>query len=192
MIRQVSSSVGAYCNAPLLLILFIFISSCFSGGLDKRGSVTGYHNGIVLTEGGKFRVGALPPYWKETSFSYRSIFFSHASLQASISVDAFCKGSFDDAPLPVLSSQLSYGLGAAKKIKEQRLMLDGHEALRRVVSGTMDGAAVQLDSVVLKMNECVFDFIYTSNPSAYSEGVRDFEGFYGGFQYITGPPINSL
>ncbi len=171
----------------ILFLLPLVATNCFGGGVDKRGSVTGYRNGLVLTEGGKFQVGFLPPYWKVTPFSYRSIFFIHASLSSSISVDAFCKGSFDDAPLPLLSHQLSYGLGNLKEMKKQNLKLNGRDAFRQVVSGTMDGAPIMLDTVVLKMNECIFDFIYTSLPKNYSAGVRDFESLYNGFKYITGP-----
>ena len=171
----------------LLFVPSLIVAGCFGGGVDKSGSVTGYRNGIVLTQGGKFQIGLLPPYWKVIPLSYRAILFSHSSLGSSISVDAFCKGSFDDAPLNLLSHQLFYGLGAFKNIRQEKLMLDEREALRAVVSGTMDGVPVILDSVVLKMNECVFDFVYTAFPKNYSNGVRDFEGLYKGFKYITGP-----
>lgn len=174
----------------LAMFLFFQALSCFGGGVDKRGSVTGYRNATVLTEGGSFRVGSLPSTWQKTPFSYRAILFTHWQAQASISVDAFCKGSADDGPLTLLARQLFYGLSNQRIHLQKKLRLDGREAVRSVVSGALDGADVTMDAVVLKMNECVFDFVYTSNPRDYKLGVHDFENFYEGFHYISGPPLH--
>lgn len=171
----------------ILLFLVFFFFSCFGGGVEKRGSVKSYRNGLVMTEGGRFRVGPLPAEWKRTSFSYRAILFNHAEKNRTITVSAFCKGSFDDAPLQVLTNQLLYNVTGQKQRTRKSLMLDGREALRTVVAGRVDGALVMLDAVALKMNECVFDFVYVSQPEDYESGVSDFEGFYGGFKYLQGP-----
>ncbi|MBI4412713.1 MAG: hypothetical protein HY541_09565 [Deltaproteobacteria bacterium] len=185
----------------IFLLLAFAVSSCF-GGVEKRGSVKGYKSGtgrtgsagrafgIVATEGGSFRVGSLPAEWIRKNFSYRAILFTHAQKNRTITVDAFCKGSFDDAPLKVLTNQLLYNVTAQKQRMQKDLMLDGREALRTVVSGKVDGASVILDTVVLKMNECVFDFVYVSQPGDYEGGRFDFENFYRGFKYIRGPEID--
>lgn len=173
-----------------LLLLLISLSGCFGGGVDKRGSVIGYRKGVVKTEGGHFRVGILPSTWKRKKLSYRAILFTNKIHNSSIGVDAFCKGSFDDAPLNVLTNQLFYGMTDQKKPVQKDVVLDGREALRTTIKGKIDGADVVLDVVVLKMNECVFDFQYVSRPDDYKEGVSDFETFYGGFQYIKGPRID--
>ncbi len=170
--------------------LILFLSSCFGGGVDKRGSVTGYRNGVVQTEGGSFRIGLLPAGWIKKSFSYRAVLFVHQSLNASISVNSFCKGSFDDGPLEALSRQVFYGVAEQKIRRKQKLHLDGRDALRTILSGKVDGASVMLDGVVLKMNECVFDFVYSSVPDDYSAGAGDFENLVHGFHYISGPRID--
>lgn len=172
------------------LFLFFGLASCFGGGIDKRGSVKDYRDGVVLTEGGSFRVGALPGGWVRQSFKYRAVVFSHSSRGSSVSVDAFCKRSFDDAPLPILSNQLYYGMTEQTRRLRRNILVDGRQALRTVRSGRMDGILLYLDTVVFKANGCVFDFAYTATPKNYSFGISDFKNFVKGFHLIQGPRID--
>jgi len=174
----------------IILIFLIITAGCFGGGIDKRGSVRDYRDGIVLTKGGSFRVGILPSPWKRRPFKYKAVLFSHPTKGSSISIDSFCKRSFDDAPLNILSNQLYYGMTKQKWKSRHKIQLDEREALRTVRGGLMDGVPIVLDTVVLKTNQCVFDFAYTSTPGDYRSGVSDFEKFYGGFHYIKGPRID--
>lgn len=171
----------------LVLTLSIFIAGCF-GSVDIRGSVSSYENATVHTEGGgSFKVGELPHEWQRQDFEYRAIYFKHQTYPVAIEVDAFCKGSLDDGPLPILSNQLYYGMTKQHRLFRKSIVLDGREAIRTLVSGKMDGVVLHLDTVVVKKHGCLFDFAYISAPEDYDKGVRDFENFYQGFQYIQGP-----
>lgn len=174
----------------LLILLVGLLSHCFGGGIDKRGTVKGYRYGIVTTLGGSFRVGTLPSHWKRKSFRYRALLFAHNNLDASIEVQAFCKRAFDDGPLHLLTNQLHYGLTQERRIFQKKIRLDDREALRTVQRGQVDGSSIVLDSVVLKMNECVFDFVAVSVPEHYSRIKSDFEHFFNGFEYVSGPPVD--
>ena len=165
----------------------LLMTSCFGGGVDKKGSVTGYGSGVVATEGGSFRVGPLQSDWVRRPFGYKAILLVHRGKKSSIGVDAFCKRSFDDAPLTGLTRQLFYDLTDQRTLMQKGVELDGRQALRTTLSGRLDGASVMLDVVVLKMNECLFDFFYVSSPGQYADDVAHFESFYGGFQYVKGP-----
>lgn len=167
--------------------LLLLLSSCFGGGVDKKGSVSGYKSGVVVTEGGSFRVGPLPSDWVRRPFGYKAILFVHRTKRSSIGVDAFCKRSFDDAPLEVLTRQLFYDLTDQHTLAQREVQLDGRQALRTTLSGRLDGAPVMLDVVVLKMNECLFDFFYVSSPGQYADDVAQFESFTSGFKYVKGP-----
>ncbi|MBX7148680.1 hypothetical protein K1X76_06300 [bacterium] len=170
----------------VFLLIPLFITSCF-GGVDQRGSVKGFKHGLVQTEGGSFRVGKLGSNWKKDSFNYRAILFKNTQREASISVSSFCKQSFDDGPLETLARQTSYGMTEEKVRQLNAITVAGRDALRRVVQGKVDGLTVVLDTVTLKMNQCVFDFVYVSDPDSYALGTDDFEIFYSGFAYIQGP-----
>lgn len=167
----------------LPLYFFLTITACFGGRVDVGGSIQKYRNGTVYTEGGSFRVGQLPPTWDRKKLDYRVVLFVHKSLRASIGISSFCKEAADDAPLTVLSSQIRHGLTGQKMMRRESVLMGGREALRMVTEGKMDGAEIILDTVVLKMNECVFDFSYTAIPSDYHAGRADFESFFGGFRW---------
>ena len=173
------------CLSIIFLSLFIW-PACF-GAVDSRGSVKGFAHGLVQTEGGAFRVGKLSDSWKRESFGYKAIMFKHKERDASVSVSSFCKGSFDDAALSLLSDQALYGVTNQKNIRRTSIRLADREALRSVTNGRLDGVDLTIDTVTLKMNECVFDFVYVSKPDEYGLDKADFEKFYGGFQYVKGP-----
>lgn len=174
----------------LILLALGHLIACF-GKVDKRGSIKSYKNGLVTTEGGLFRVGLLPSSWKKQSWKYRAILFDHQTHDMSIGVDSFCKGAADDAPLEILNNQLFYGMTHQKDLLKKTIEMDGREAYRSRRVGEMDGVQVMMDAVVLKMNQCVFDFYYISRPAEHHLGLQAFEGFFRGFEYIKGPKLDS-
>ncbi len=169
-----------------LILFFILASSCF-GGVEKRGSVVSYQNGTVQTRGGSFQVGILPTDWNLTKFQYDAILFNRPNLQQSISVDSFCKSSADDAALNILTRQIIQGIQNEKITYQKTITLDGKEALHTLVKGVFEGSPINLETVVLRMNKCVFDFVYVTVPENYSDGALDFEKFYQGFHFVKGP-----
>ncbi|EKD41597.1 MAG: hypothetical protein ACD_73C00633G0001, partial [uncultured bacterium] len=169
--------------------MFLFIVSCFGGGVDKKGSVVKYKSGVVYTEGGAFSIGVPSAHWIKSPFRFRAILFKNQDFPASMSVSSFCRGSFDEAPLPILSKQAFYDLSNPQTLATKNVSLNGRAAIRVVKKGSLDGASLLLDIVTLKMNACVFDFILTSDQQHYKKIVGDFENFYGGFKYLHGPEI---
>jgi len=174
---------------PLILFCFLIFSHCF-GGVDNRGSVLKYNQGFVYTEGGKFRIGVPSGEWEKKSLRFRAIVFAHQARSATLSVDSFCKGSFDDAPLTSLADQLFYGMAKTQTIKHQDLKLEGRAAVKAQATGTVDGAPIRMEVVVLKMNACVFDFVYMATPEDFERDLDDFKRMYEGFHYLAGPPID--
>jgi len=176
-------------NICYLLTIIVLMSSCFGGGIDKKGSVLSYRSGIVTTEGGAFQIGTPTSQWVESPFRFKAILFKNQEYPASMSVSSFCRGSFDDAPLKVLSNQAFYDLSHQQELTRATLNIEGREALRVSKKGRLDGAPVVLDVVTLKMNACVFDFVLTSDESSYSNVKGDFNQMIEGFHYLKGPNI---
>jgi hypothetical protein len=163
--------------------LFLSLTHCF-GGVDKTGKVRSYVPGTVRTEKGFYNVGLLPESWQQDRLSpYRMIVFYNGGFKSSIETDAFCDDAFDDASLKVLTTHLHFDLVDRKIQKEKDLMLDNRGALRTVASGKVDGVPIVLDTVVLKKDNCLFDFVLVAQPDRYSGAVHDFETFFGGFRY---------
>lgn len=181
--------MSRFFHSILFFILFLSLTSCF-GKVDKAGSVYDYNEGRVMTKGGEFQIGKLGKEWERQKFSYRAILFQHKKTLSTISINSFCGNAFDDGPLELLSRQLFYGVTDQKVKLKKKINIDGREALRQSIKGEMDGAAVVLDTVVLKMNECVFDFVSVSHPKSYKKIVSDFESLFEGFRYIRGPKLD--
>lgn len=128
-------------------------------------------------------MGQLPDGWVRMKVSRRAISFYNESYKASISTDAFCGRSFSDRPLDALAGELSAVLAERETKWTEEMMLDGRGALRVFVEGKMDGVPVNMDIVVVKKDECNFDFVAVRPPNASQDVTFDFEGFFKAFQY---------
>ncbi len=172
-----------------LLPLFLF-SSCFLGGkLQNSGKVMGYSPGKVLTEKSSYEVGLLPAGWNRVHIPpYRTISFYNKKYRSTIETDAFCDESYDDASLKVLTTHLQFALTDKKVRLEKTFTLDQRGAYRSVVDGKVDGVLILLDTVVVKKDNCLFDFSLVAPPYHYENASDDFEIFFRGFKYQGGEP----
>ncbi|HBF11802.1 MAG TPA: hypothetical protein DDW49_00170 [Deltaproteobacteria bacterium] len=186
----------SYPLKPMLTILrrlvkcffvFFLLPACF-GKVDSLGSIARYNNGLVHTEGnGLFRVGVLPTPWQKQRFKYRALLFQNTRTNSSISLDVFCNGAFDDAPLAALTSQLFYGFTEFKNLEQKIVGLDQREALYTRVSAKLDGVSLALETVVLKKDSCVYDFVHTSKPVNFEKDKVDFSKFWKNFHTLKSP-----
>lgn len=167
-----------------IFVLLCLLPACFLRGPSNPGKVRSYAPGMVKTDKGYYGVGPLPSEWKRGRVGdYKVLVFYNEAFQSSIETDAFCDHSFDDASLSVLTKHLHMGLTNAKTKSETPFMLDSRGALRSITQGTIDGVEMVMDSVVIKKDNCLFDFVLISKPSKYKSAVFDFENFFGGFRY---------
>ena len=113
----------------------------------------------------------------------RAITFYNDNYKASITTDAFCGKSFTDRPLDALAGELTSVLSDRTTVSTQDMMLDGRGALRVFVEGKMDGVPLKMDVVVIKKNNCNFDFVSVTPTDASNEVKNDFEGFLKSFHY---------
>lgn len=164
------------------LLALLSLVSCF-GGVKKTGKVIDYKPGKVMTKKGGYQVGPLGASWRRVSLGIAAITFRNRAWQSSISTDAYCDQAYDDAPLAALTRHLFAGLQEIRVESEESIMLDGRGALRTSLQATLDGVPVRLQTVVIKKNECLFDFYLVSPPEYFLEALSDFESFYQGFAY---------
>lgn len=141
------------------------------------------NNNVYLQYGGYYKVGHLPDGWARIDVSRRAVSFYNEDYQASISTDAFCGRAFSDRPLDALAGELSSALADRETKWTEDMMLDGRGALRVFVEGTMDGVPLNMDIVVVKKDECSFDFVAVMPPNAPQDVTFDFEGFFKAFHY---------
>lgn len=171
----------------LIVIMMVAVNGCF-GGIEQAGSVLNYQEDIVKTQGGAFRIGRVVPPWKRHRVNYRALVFENPLDGATLTIDSWCKGAFDDAPIAILADQLTKGLVDFKVTTQRTVILGGREALRTSATGMMDGRRVFLCFYVLKMNNCVFDFVYVALKENL-ESLAQFDDIVQGFEYLRGPRI---
>jgi hypothetical protein len=102
-----------------------------------------------------------------------------------ILADATCDGKTAGRPFPVLTRHLTFGLGHRETVESVRNDAGGRQAERTVVRGTVDGAEVMVEAVVLKDERCVYDFVYVAPANAFEAGRGDFQALVESFAGAT-------
>ena len=91
--------------------------------------------------------------------------------------DATCEGPDRQRPLPVLSRHLVFGLTRPVTVESDTRVIGGRPAAHRVLRGVVDGQDVEVESVVVKGERCVHDFLYVAPAGQFEAGRRDFQAF---------------
>lgn len=94
-----------------------------------------------------------------------------------------CGGAYEDLSLKRMTEHLFAGLQDVRRSREEIWRLSGREALHTEAQAALDGAPVNLNVLVIKKNECQFDFFAVSSAAHAEETARDFEQFVKGFDY---------
>lgn len=150
-------------------------------GLPSAGcALPGHFSGDTYRDGAiAFRIGVLPPGWRRVRVEGSQLAFHHGG-GGTILANATCAPG-DDVSLDVLTNHLLFGIADRREESRQRFALDGREALRTRLAGTLDGVPVALDLVVLKKDGCTYDLGLAAAPAVYPLRQADFERFFHGF-----------
>jgi len=95
--------------------------------------------------------------------------------------DATCDGAAAGRPLAVLTRHLTFGLVHRETVETVQSVVRGRQAERTVLRGSVDGADVAVEAVVLKGRRCVYDFVYVAPAAAFESGRGDFQAFVESF-----------
>ena len=95
--------------------------------------------------------------------------------------DATCDDKTAGRPLTVLTRHLTFGLKDRVLEDGGPLTLAGRPAQRAVVRGSLDGAPVGVEAVVIKGERCIYDFLYVAPAAAFETGRGDFRTFVESF-----------
>lgn len=146
------------------------------GGSNFDGHV--YRQGDLA-----FRVGPIPAAWRAIDADGALLAFRDDPAEASIALNGRCGLDGDDVPLEALTHHLFLRFTDATLLKQQRFELAGRAALRTELTASLDGVAMHYVVVVLKKNNCVYDFMFV-NPEGRTSGGETFERFVNGFETL--------
>lgn len=145
----------------------------------------GSYEGAVFRRGDlAYKTGGLSPAWKRIRVEDANLAFKHPGGGAIIA-NAICgEAMIDDVPLDVLLNQSLFGVSDIHETEREEMNLDSRAALRAHITGAMDGVPIELELVVLKKDNCTFDFQLVAGPEEFEERRPDFQQFYKAFRKI--------
>lgn len=99
-----------------------------------------------------------------------------------IQVNSSCDPSLD-IPLEALTNHLMIGFTERALLDQERVPMAGREALRTHVRAKLDGVPRELLLVVLKKNECVYDFALVAPPGpGFERASSTFDAMLASFE----------
>jgi len=146
----------------------------FAAGLSGACRHGELRNGVYAKPGLRYRVGELPPDWKQVGIRENDLAFLSTDKAHSMAVNATCEGH-EDASLQVLTQHLLMGFTDRQLVNQETRPLDGRDSLRSHYTAKLDGVPIELLLVVMKKDGCVYDFAYLSPRGRFDEKLADFE-----------------
>ncbi len=154
-----------------LILLLLFTSCSVTGPLREDRPASGFSFPEPLKG------------WKALPLSEGAQrLYQHISTGSVLSVSSLCD-RYSTAPLTRLVRTPLTPLAHYKELDAQKLRLDNRDAEQLHVSGTLDGVKVEIVMIVLRKNECIFDFSLQSSPQIQKNVKNDFLTMVKGFSF---------
>ena len=115
----------------------------------------------------------MPESWRRIEATGALLAFRDDARRATVAVNGRCGLDGDDVPLEALTHHLFLQFTERELVSQNRVDLDGREALRTEIVAKLDGVKKHYVVYVLKKDGCVYDFVYVSpGADAGEAGVR--------------------
>ncbi len=155
-------------------------------GCATTGALQG---GVYKSEQTSFRIGPVSPDWTPVTVDHQNDVAWHNQAKGAVMhVDSDCDPG-QDIPLTALRSHLMIGFTERSVISEERVPMDGREALRTHFNAKLDGVPRDILLQILKKDGCVYDFgLITPAGPSFDDALADFDQMLAGFGTLTGQP----
>ena len=155
-----------------VLPAIILVSGCAVKRLD---------NGVYHSSKG-YRVTTPSPQWLLVDDSPADLELRHRSVSAGMATHAVCEERTIRRSSHILARQLLVGIRDRSVIARGEVDVAGRPAVRAVVDGSLEGSEVRIETVVVKDDRCVYDFMYVAPVSAFAATRPDFNRFVDSFR----------
>lgn len=168
-----------------LVILCVLLSFACAFGKSEPPQIVGMKDGkVLLRKRQPYSVGFLPSGWTRFATKTPAIAFHHEEYQSTIFTWAQCGRQYEDVPHHALAERLLGGVEQPQTLTSQSLQLAQRAAFLKRIRGSVDGVEVEVASVVVKKDDCCFDFVLIEpSPNKSATAMADFQTFYSGFAY---------
>lgn len=143
-------------------------------------------NGAYLDEAKGFRVG-LPQGWERVQVEGADLALRPPGGGAALAVAASCPPA-EEGEAAVLTRHLFFGLRQRQLLRQEPVTVDGTTGLRTLLSATLNGAPVLVQSVVLRRGKCLYDLLGVAQPEAGAGGEAAFGDLLQRWQFLPGAP----
>ncbi|MCI0483494.1 MAG: hypothetical protein L0Y78_02805 [candidate division NC10 bacterium] len=144
-------------------------------------------DGLYVDTAKGFRVALPRSGWQVASSPGADLALRNAGADASIAVSASCPEQ-ETGPLPALARHVLFGLRQVEWLRQEPIQLDGVAGLETVVRGRVEGAPVQVRSVVIRRRGCLYDLLFVAPPETFEARGADFEAFLAGWEFLLEKP----
>ena len=128
------------------------------------------------------RLPVPPPPWVQVELPDVDVAYQHPGTGGTIAVFSECSGD-TAAPMRILARRLLFGL-KSEVVDQSPVALDGAEALRTTARGTLGGRPVQVESLVVRRNDCVADLVLAASPGVFPTLRPDFDRMAAGLRAL--------
>jgi hypothetical protein len=153
------------------LVVAVVLAGCSAGRIE---------NGVFYSPKG-YQLSLPGNRWAVLPGGSAELELQRKNPDGGMLADATCGDPAAGRPLAVLTRHLTFGLGHRETVETVQSEVGGRQAERTVVRGTVDGADVEVEAVVLKGQQCVYDFMYVAPAGAFESGRGDFRAFVESF-----------
>jgi len=131
-----------------------------------------------------YRVTTPSPQWDPVVDSPADLELRPRSASAGMAVNAVCEERTTRLSSRVLARQLLVGVRDRSVIERGEVHVAGRPAVRAVVDGRVEGSKtkVRIETVVVKDERCVYDFLYVAPEATFAVTRPDFDRFVDSFR----------
>jgi len=154
-----------------LLAILVPLAVCGCGGSGELSA------GRYSDAEASYHIGSLPDRWQRIDVGGQNdLAWRNGQLGAVIQVNASCDPSLD-IPLLALTNHLLIGFTEREVLSQDLMPLASREALRTHVTAKLDGVPRELLLVVVKKDDCVYDFALVAPPGPdFAQAQSDLDG----------------
>jgi hypothetical protein len=142
---------------------------------------------VYLDEAKGFRVQLPVEGWEILELPNADLAVRDVRSPARIAVAASCPPQ-ETGPLSVLARHLVFGLRQVERVRQQEILIDGVTGLETVLTGEWEGARVQVRTVVLQQQGCLYDLLFVAPPESFGTQSAAFDAFLEGWRFLRTSP----
>ena len=167
-----------FSRSSAFVLLSFLLAGCATGRIL---------NGAYVDESKGFRVSLPREGWEVVEAEGADLALRDLRSPARMAVVVSCPAG-EGGPLKALSRHLLFGIRGIRVVREGPILLDGVTGLETRVQGRFEGSPIEVRTVVVRRQVCLYDLFYVAPPEFFETRMIDFDRLLRGWQFLTDRP----